>query len=161
MYKYIYIYVWTSSPMVQNHRSHRSHWSIPQLAKFQEEILEEPPDLSQYPLMVDLVKHAGPNWSDLYCGGLRSGKYKLLCLEVPLHFLKDATRKLEMTVWCIRHENEMLGTTLDQMLRVFVHIFPSAGFFTNLDRFSAVHSSGLRKLLPLGITPVLGIEGKG
>ena len=25
----------------------------------QEEILEEPPDLSQYPLMVDLVKHAG------------------------------------------------------------------------------------------------------
>ena len=113
--------------MVQNHRSHRSHWSIPQLAKFQDEILEEPPDLSQYPLMVDLVKHAGPNWSDLYCGGLRSGKYKLLCLEVPLHFLKDATRKLEMTVWCIRHENEMLGTTLDQMLRVFVHIFPSAG----------------------------------
>lgn len=43
---------------------------IPQLPKFQEEILEEPPDLSQYPLMVDLVKHAGPNWSDLYCWGV-------------------------------------------------------------------------------------------
>ena len=36
---------------------------------FQEEILEEPPDLSQYPLMVDLVKHAGPNWSFVLLGG--------------------------------------------------------------------------------------------
>ena len=33
----------------------------------QEEILEEPPDLSQYPLMVDLVKHAG-HWSELLAG---------------------------------------------------------------------------------------------
>ena len=162
---YIYIYVWTSSPMVQNHRSHWSH-SNPPAPFFRRKYwkshqtslstlwwwiwwnTQDRTGLTCTAGGVIGTGGKGYTWNggilwDLgnanWCLWQRFEIWKIQIdvLGGSFAFSQRCNQKEcvnEMKVWCIRHENEMLGTTLDQMLRVFVHIFPSAVFFfTNLD----------------------------
>lgn len=52
------------NPLSLYHRNNKTPLAVPCTVQLkfpgQEEILQEPPDFSQYPIMVELVKQAGP-----------------------------------------------------------------------------------------------------
>jgi hypothetical protein len=147
---------------------------------FQEEILEEPPDLSQYPLMVDLVKHAGPNWSFVLLGGW-SGSGGRVALETGETWNDGILWDLGNANWCAwrflcifsKMQPERVcwkwkSGAFDMKMRCWGQRWPKCCvylfIFFPVPAFSPTWTDSQlsilqvsEKLLPLGITPVLGI----